>query len=380
MIQFKNISGLFLVCFLILFSCKKEANSDKKVNVSENEIKYATGFELKHYDGFSVIEVTNPWPNAQQSYSYVLSKDLTKIPDSLSNFQKIQIPVKKIVVTSTTHIPSLVDLNEADALVGFPGLDYISSVKIRAKIDAKQIKELNDNESINLEVVLDLQPNLIVGHSYDGENKKFTNIKNAGLNIVYNGDWVENSPLGKAEWIKFFGALFDKNEQAEKLFNEVVQSYEDSKKLVANEVNKPTVLSGSMYQDVWYLPEGGSWMAQFIADAGGDYLWSESKGVGSISLGFESVFDKAQKANFWIGPGQFSTYNEMKASNLHYEKFDAFKNKKIFSYSNKKGKTGGILFYEEAPNRPDLILKDLIHIFHPEKLPNYKPYFIQSLN
>lgn len=363
----------------MLVSCKEKENSIQKSEIVKNEIVYATGFELLQYDDFSVLKVTNPWPNSEQKYTYVLSKDLNSIPDSLSNFMQIQIPIKKAVVTSTTHIPSLVELGVENSLVGFPGLDYISNEVIRKNIDADKITELYDNENVNLELVLDLQPDLIVGHSYDGENKKLENIKNAGLKIVYNGDWVENSPLGKAEWIKFFGALYDKNNEAKAAFDQVVSSYNDAKKLVSNLPNKPSVLSGSLYQDVWYLPEGESWMAQFIKDAGGNYLWSESKGVGSISLGFESVFDRAQNADFWIGPGEFSTYQQMQNANPHYAQFSAFKDKKVYSYSVKKGVSGGTLFYEEAPNRPDLILKDLIHIFHPNALPNYQPYFIEPL-
>lgn len=368
----------FLGCF-ILISCNDKKETQLNTENVSNEIVYATGFNLQHYDGFSVLKVNNPWPNSNQKYTYVLSKNLDKIPDSLSKYLKIQIPIQKAVVTSTTHIPSLVELGVENSLVGFPGLNYISNEVIREKIDTNQIKELDDNENVNLELVIDLQPDLIIGHSYDGENKKLKNIKNAGLKIVYNGDWVENTPLGKAEWIKFFGALYDKNTEAKIAFDKIVNSYNDAKKLVANSTNKPTVLSGALYQDVWYLPEGESWMAQFIKDAGGDYLWSESKGVGSISLGFESIFDKAQNAIFWIGPGEFTSYEQMQKANPHYAEFSAFKNKKVYSYSVKKGASGGTLFYEEAPNRPDLILKDLIHIFHPNVLPNYKPYFIESL-
>ena len=377
--KFNFLKSILCIGFAMLVSCKEKENSIQKSEIVKNEIVYATGFELLQYDDFSVLKVTNPWPNSEQKYTYVLSKDLNSIPDSLSNFMQIQIPIKKAVVTSTTHIPSLVELGVENSLVGFPGLDYISNEVIRKNIDAHKITELDDNENVNLELVLDLQPDLIVGHSYDGENKKLENIKNAGLKIVYNGDWVENSPLGKAEWIKFFGALYDKNNEAKAAFDKVVSSYNEAKKLVSNLPNKPTVLSGSLYQDVWYLPEGESWMAQFIKDAGGNYLWSESKGVGSISLGFESVFDRAQNADFWIGPGEFSTYQQMQNANPHYAQFSAFKDKKVYSYSVKKGASGGTLFYEEAPNRPDLILKDLIHIFHPNALPNYQPYFIEPL-
>ena len=120
-------------------------------------------------------------------------------------------------------------------------------------------------------------------------------------------------------------------------------------------------------------------MAQFINDAGGIYLWSNSKGTGSLSLSFETVFEKAMNADVWIGPGEFYTFEQMIAANKHYGNFKSFKNKKIYSYSIKKGPTGGLIFYEDASNRPDLVLKDLISIFHPEVLPDYQPAFIEVL-
>lgn len=377
--NFKFLRIFFFIASFVFISCKENKQNEVFNNSVINEVEYATGFELQHYDDFSVLKVTQPWPDSKQTYTYILSKDLKNIPDSLSQFLYIQIPIQKTVVTSTTHIPSLVELGVENSLVGFPGLKYISNEIIRKKIDANQIIELDDNDDVNLELTLDLQPELIIGHSYDGENRKLENIKKAGLKIVYNGDWVENTPLGKAEWIKFFGALYDKNKEAKTAFDNIVSSYNEAKNLVSNLPNKPTVLSGALFQDVWYLPEGDSWMSQFISDAGGKYLWSESKGVGSISLGFESVFDKAQYAQFWIGPGEFTSYQQMENANAHYKQFAAFQNKKIYSYSIKKGISGGTLFYEEAPNRPDLILKDLIDIFHPNVLPNYKPYFIEPL-
>jgi len=377
--KFKIFKSLVFTILFLQVSCKKQEETSKNKQIHKNQIEYATGFELFNYDTFSVLKITKPWPNSEKNYTYVLSKDFKSIPDSLASYQKIQIPIQKMVATSTTHIPSLVALHVENSLVGFPGLDYISNKMVRERIKNNKIKELNDNENINLEMVLDLEPNLIVAHSYEGENKKFDNIKNAGINIVYNGDWVENSPLAKAEWIKFFGALYDKNEEANLEFQKIVDSYNLAKELVNNLTDKPSVLSGAMYQDVWYLPEGDSWMAQFIKDAGGNYLWSSSKGNGSISLGFEAVYDKAQNAQFWIGPGQYQSYEELKKANIHYSEFSAFKNKKIYSYSIKQGEKGGVLFYEEASNRPDLVLKDFIYILHPNKLPNYKPYFIESL-
>jgi iron complex transport system substrate-binding protein len=134
-----------------------------------------------------------------------------------------------------------------------------------------------------------------------------------------------------------------------------------------------------MFENRWYLPKGTSWGSILLKEANGNYLWKETSGTGSLSLSFETVYFKAKDADFWITSGQFSTLSEMTNSNPHYAKFKAFKNKNVYSFSGKKGKTGGILYYELAPNRPDIVLKDIVKILHPELLPSYTPFFFEKL-
>lgn len=373
-----NLSKYILfTAFFICLSCKK--NTETTTVKVKNSIEFANGLEIHNYDGFTVMKITKPWPDATKTYTYICAKSNENLPDSLYKYTFIQIPVSNLVATSTTHIPSLVALNETDKLIGFPHLEYISSEIVRKSIDLGHVKELSDNESLNFEKTIDLQPQVIIGLSMDSETSKFNQFEKAGIPVIYNADWVETSPLGKAEWIKFFGVLFNKQEQATGYFNNIVKEYEDAKKQVERQQSKPTVLSGSVFQDVWYMPQGGSWMAQFINDAGGNYLWNDTQGTGSLSLSFETVFEKAMDVDFWIGPGEFNSFDQMLAANKHYGQFKAFQQKQVYSYSMKKGATGGLIFYEEASNRPDLVLKDLISIFHPNALPDYQPTFIEPL-
>ena len=300
------------------------------------------------------------------------------IPDILRQNTVIQVPIKTIVVTSTTHIPSLEMLGVENTLVGFPNLNYISSEKIRTRIDAGKVKELGNNQSLNIEVAIDLAPSIIVGYGIDNNNSSLDNLDKSGLKVILNGDWNEQSPLGKAEWIKFFGVLYGKEEKARTIFEKIVKDYENTLALAQKAVTYPTVLSGAMFQDVWYMPQGESWNSVFLKDAKVNYLWKETKGTGSLSLSFETVFEKAQNADFWI-QGQFSSLEEIEKANKHYIQFKAFKTKNVYSFGNKKGKTGGNLFYELAPNRPDLVLKDILKMVHPELLPNHEMVFIEKL-
>jgi iron complex transport system substrate-binding protein len=138
-------------------------------------------------------------------------------------------------------------------------------------------------------------------------------------------------------------------------------------------------MSGALYKDVWYAPGGNSWAAQFIRDANGRYLWDDTEATGSLSLSLETVLSKAGEADFWVSPSQFTSYEEMEQVNRHYPEFRPFRDRNIYTYALSKGKTGGLIFFEVGPNRPDLILRDLIHIFHPEVLPDHDLYFFKPL-
>ena len=378
----KSILSKYSIFLFLIFaiSCKKnEENQAVSASKVTNSIEYAKGLEIYKYDDFSILKVSNPWPNTKEAFTYILHKKGVSIPDSLKNFTQIQVPIQSVIVTSTTHIPSLEILEVENTLVGFPNTDYVSSEKTRALIDAKKVKEIGLNQNLNTEVVIDLQPEAIVGFSIDDNNKDYANLQKSGLKVLYNGDWTEQTPLGKAEWIKFFGALYDLDEKANLEFKKVENEYKNAQALVKTTKSFPTVFSGAIYQDQWYLPGGKSWGALFLKDAGAKYLWDETSETGSLSLSFETVLEKAENADFWIGPAQFNSLKEMAEANPNYKYFKAFKNQKVYSFSNKKGKTGGVLYYELAPNRPDLILKDLIKIMHPEVLKDHNLVFFEKL-
>ena len=381
--MFKHV--LFLSFLLFLCGCKekKKETSLLETPINSSSISYAKGFTIENKaSGITIIKVLTPWPNAEATYTYAL---IPKEKQALITLNKdefdaiITIPVENVVVTSTTHIPALEVLGVLNKLIGFPDTKYISSKKARRLIDKGEIKELGVNESLNTEAVIALQPSIIFGFAVTGENRVYETIQRSNIPVVYNGDWVEETPLGKAEWIKFFAPFFGKVEQANSIFKEIEESYLDAKKLAATSTKKPTVLSGALYKDIWYLPGGKSWAANFLKDANANYLWNNNTDNGSLSLSWESVLDVAKNADYWIGPAQFNSYQEMETSSKHYLQFDAYKKRKIFTSANTMGDTGGTLYYELAPQRPDLVLKDLIHILHPGLLPNYKPFFFKPL-
>ncbi|WP_264549405.1 ABC transporter substrate-binding protein [Flavobacterium sp. N2820] len=371
---------IFLIILLLGFIQCKESKNQTGLNTSEqNSIRHAEGFSIEKYDGFSIVKVSNAYPEAKNNYTYILHKKNVQIPDSLQQFISIEVPIKKVIVTSTTHIPALESLGVEQTLIGFPTTNYISSEKTRALIDAGKVRDLGSNQGLNTEVILDIQPDVIIGFSVDGDLKTYKNLEKNGQKIIFNGDWTEKTPLGKAEWIKFFGALYDLDDKATEIFNSIEKEYNSVLALAKNAKTQPTIFAGAIYEDQWFLPQGDSWAAYFLKEANGNYLWKESKGTGSLALSFESVLDKAKGADFWIGPGQFTSIQEILDNNPNYIHFKAVKNKNVYSFSTKKGKTGGAIYYELAQNRPDLVLKDMVKILHPEILPNYELYFFERL-
>ena len=374
-----SLKIVLVASLLAIVSCKKEAQRAVLKSASA-KITHAKGFDIVEEKGNKKLIIKSAYQNATEDATYPLSKKIPSTALASTKLNTIQIPVKNIVVTSTTHIPMVELLQSENTIVGFPHGQYVSSARTRKLLDAGKIAEIGKENSLNTEILLDLQPELVVGYSVTSPDKSLTTLQKAGINVIYNGDWLEETPLGKAEWIKFFGVLFDKEKQADSIFKAIETNYVNAKKSALLGLQKPTVLSGAiMSKDIWNLPAGESFVAQFLKDANLTYLWKDTKGKGSLSLSFESVFDKGANADIWIAPGYFTSKKQLLESNALYAKFKAFQDDNIYMPTTKKGKSGGVLYYELATTRPDLVLKDLIKITNPALLPDYELVFFEKM-
>ena len=371
-----------LVLFLVFLisSCDESRNKNKEQEiggVNEKTIKYAAGFDIQNYKGYKKLIIKSPYPDAEHYQEFVLITD-EKLDFEGSN--KINVPVKNIVATSTTHIPMIEILEETESLVGFPGTGYISSEKTIARVEKGLVKELGNEQDFNTEVLLSLQPDIVVAFSMGKSNKVYRNIEKNGIPVIFNGEWLEDTPLGRAEWIKFFGALYNKDKEADSIFSSIERAYLKAKETAKGARNTPSILSGVLYKDKWNLPAGESFTARLFQDAHTDYLWKESEGQGSLVLSFESVFDKGRNAEFWIGSGYYTSLEELIAANAHYQEFKAFETGNIYSFSKRRGPNGGVEYFEYGPLKPHIVLMDLIKVVHPELLPDHTPYFLQKLD
>ena len=368
-------TSFLLLILVFVFSCNNNVKQTKPLVKSSNTIKYAKGFDIQHFKNYTKLIITAPYQNSKETFQYILTDTIFK----RSNGTTIKTPLQSLVTTSTTHIPMLELLHLENKLVGFPSTDYISSEKTRKLISNGDIKELGHEEHINTELLLDLRPDVVVGFSLNSNNNMFATIEKLGIPVLLNGDWLEETPLGRAEWIKFFGVLFDKEKLADSIFNTIEKNYLEAKAIALKATNKPTVISGGLFKDIWNLPAGESFEATFLKDANTTYLYKDTEGKGSLSLNIESVFEKGKDADVWISPSYYTSLEQLEKANDIYSKFTAFKTNNIYTYANKQGEKGGILYFEIAPSRPDLVLKDLIKITHPNLLKEYQFTFFERL-
>lgn len=378
---FSNIQYFIFLLSLTLLSCQSPKHNDN-LDLNLLKLDYAEGFSVFQGDGYKIIEVLKAYPGKHQPFRYlVLNENQNPIPEGKFD-AVIKLPVKKVIMTSTTQIPHLEYLGETSALIGFPNLDLISSEKVRDLISLGKVKDLGMGAQTNLEMVIDLEPDWIMISTLGEDLKSLDLFQKSGIPAPLNGEYLEDHPLGRAEWIKFTGALLGRWQEANEAFEAIKIAYvgaEDLAKTI-NHSTQPKIMSGVMYKDIWYVPGADSWGAKLIKAAGGDYLFKDHPGTGSIQLSYEYVLEKAQEADFWIGASDHNTLEEMGKFDPRYTHFHAFENGQVYTYTKKKGAKGGVEYFELGYLRPDLILQDLIKIMYPEKSPDYTPYFYSRLN
>lgn len=370
---------LLFGCMVFLISCEKK--SEALLEKNPVQLEFAKGFELFRGKNFWEIHVTQGYTGAEKTYRYLILEEGAN-PEKSGFDAVIQLPVSSVVLTSTTQIPHLDLLGETNKLTGFPKTDLISSELTRARIDSGKVTDLGSGPSANPELVIALQPDWIMISTL-GEDLRYLDLfAQAGIPALINGEYVEQDPLGRAEWIKFTGVLLGKYEEAVDAFEKIKSAYEEAVLLSSKlpKDNLPKVLSGVMYQDIWYAPGAESWGAQLLQHAGGEYVFEDQPSAGSLQLNYEFVLDRATQAEIWIGSADFPDLETMGSKEPRYRNFNPWKTGQIYTYTAKKGATGGLEYFELGYMRPDLILKDLIKILHPELLPGYELYFYQKLD
>jgi len=346
---------LILLSLLILIAaCKPHSN---KNNSSHGQafhpihLEYAKSFRLFEDDNNFKLEITDE-NSGKTISSYLFPKQITVLP--------------KTAFFSSTVIGYLEELDQLQTVIGIEKLNGVYNPKLNEQIKQGNIKEYVDYSLVNPEKLRKHSVNTVFYSLYGPElNPLDEKLKKLEITAIPLLEWKEQHPLGKAEWIKVYGVIYGCFELAEKKFAAIEKEYNEIKKSAAEKVLKDQkVLTSMMFQDIWYLPGGNSYMAKFIKDAGGDYVLKDDPSTGSQSLTFEQVYKKYLHAPIWINVDA-RTKKEMLALYDGYKYFDAFKSGRIFTYHHQM-----LRYFEEASVKPHLLLNDLVHIFSSENPQN----------
>ena len=349
-------------------------------------IRFARCFTIEYHGTYKRLEVFSPWSNAKETFVYILvARGHTPPRDVPRDAVTIRIPVERIAVYSTTWSAFFPMLHVETALVGLAGCDWASTPEIVSLIRQGRITEIGDgrrgmNRQINMERLTLLRPDCIMVYAtgipeYDHGPK----LLEAGFKPLINASHMETTPLGRTEWIKFIAAFFNKEAEAEKVFDDIVNRYEAMAEKTRTVSRRPTVLSGVAWRGTWYVPGGASYHARFLADAGADYLWRDDTSAGSRPVAIETVFDRAREAEFWVDTKMCASLTELLAVDERYGLFASFRTGKVFNNDARVTPEGGNDYWETGVARPDLELADLISIFHPKLIPDHERIWYRQL-
>jgi iron complex transport system substrate-binding protein len=343
-------------------------------------IEDSVGWTVEYFNHYKVVTVLNPWRDAEVDFRYVLLQCGTPPPDDVGDAQVIEVPIDTIVTMSTTHLPHLSKLGLLDRLLAVDAFQYINTPEVVALIEAGELQEIGSGSEINVELAIDLQPDMIMTYGVGSpENDSHPVLIEAGLKVAMNAEYMETTPLGRAEWVKFTGLFFNEEAAATSAYNDIAGRYRDIAALTATIAERPAVFTGAPFQGTWYMPGGNSYVAALLADAGAAYLWADDDSIGSQQLSFEAVFERAADAEFWLNTSSWQSLADGLAADERFAAFAAFENGNVFNNNARLNPNGGNDYWETGVTNPDLVLADLIAIFHPDLLPEHEFVFYQQL-
>jgi iron complex transport system substrate-binding protein len=343
-------------------------------------IRYAGGFEVEYHENYKVVTVSTPWPNAAMSFEYVLVQRGTPPPSGTGDALIIEIPSERVITLSTTYLAFFDMLGLTDKLIGHDDFKYVYSPRVRELIEEGRIGEVGEGSKINVELVLDMDPDLIMTFHAGSDQDAYPKLLEAGLPVVLNAEYVEKEPLAMAEWIKFIALFFNEEEEAERIFQDIAFRYNDLKDRVSHVQYRPTVLLGAPFQGIWWMAGGSSFFATILDDAGGDFLWKDNDSTGAIPLDFEAVYARAAAADFWLNTGTWERCDDALDHDQRFAEFKAYRTRAMFNNDRRKNRYGGNDFWESGRANPDTVLADLISILHPELLQDHSLVYYRKLD
>lgn len=367
----RNISLLFIVIFVL--SCNTNRINSKSKNVLKSE--FAKDFEISNYKTYSKITVFSDGANN----TYFLLPKGNKIPDSLRNENIIKIPVKKVVCLSTTYLGFIENLDERNSVCGVSTANLIYDSLLQKNVKSGKIREIGSFPNINIETIIALKPDIVFAYNLDGQTiNQYEQLEKFGIKVVFVNEYLEETPLGRAEWLKFFAAFYAKNKLADEHFDKIKSQYLQLKNNIPKNAKKPGVLVNIPFQGIWYLPGGDSYFANLINDAGGNYLWKNKKQSNSFIVSLEDILLKNDSIDILLNPGTVNSFSEILNTEKRINSMNFIKNRNVYNNNKRLNINGGNDFWESGVVNPNIVLKDLIQIFY--NLKHAKLYYYKKID
>ncbi len=345
------------------------------------KLDYAQNFSIAEHKGYTLLTVRNAYRDSSRHFQYALVPKESDIPEGIPDSAKVlRTPIKNVVLMETVYIGYLDAIDQLGSIRGAATANYISHPNVVARVESGAIQKIQSGQKLNIERLLLLQHELIFTTSLgEGAFEHSPQLQRAGLSVVLTADYMEHHPLARAEWIKFIAEFYEAEEAAERYFEEVKNAYLGLIETTTEAEEQPTVFCGAPYSGVWHVPGGDSFFARFIEDGGGSYLWSDDTTQGGIPLDTERVFLKAAMADFWINPSHYRSLDELFDADQRFGKFKAAQTRSVYNNTRQVSDRGGNNVWERGIVHPEEVLADLIHIFHPELLPEHELIYFEKL-
>ena len=373
--------ALSFVLLLQTAACSPAKPSDKNTaEVTKSTLKYAKRFGVESFDTYTLVSVFGNRDNFDTTACFVLGAGSQPINTNYKNQIQLEVPCKRLVSLSCIYNAMFSELGTVESIAAIDNADYVNDTNVLRKLAKKELAEVGKGPTPDLEAIIKLQPDLVLmfgmGNPQRDLPKGFAESK---LPVVIVLDHLEEHPLARAEWIKFFAAFVNKQQQADSIFKNVESKYLSIKKEAQSAEEYPSVFTEIKFGEAWYMPGGKSYMSILIADAGGNYLWKDVPQSGSIPLSFEQVLAKAGEADIWLNQPLLFSLKDILAADKRYAVFKAMRTKRVYNNTLHRNKMGYSPYWESGIAHPERILSDLTKIFHPQKFKQQDYYFYEQL-
>ncbi|MGH1365454.1 MAG: ABC transporter substrate-binding protein [Calditrichia bacterium] len=380
----KVVSVQLCILVLLLFGCGQEVDMSQQRTVDKTntfQTKHARGFTILKQNDLDIIRIYNPWNDHAIYFDYLLIPAGDTIPGTLKHNQiTIQLPIESSVLISTSHAGLFNALNCKNVISGFSNPDFLYDAELRQSVADERVKRTGALESLNIELLLDMNCDLLMMSGTATLPPVFKQLRDLNIPVFLNLDWMEQTPLGRAEWIRAVGRLVGKAALADSLFEEIETSYLWLAERVKEIEVSPDVFIGNNYRGTWYMPGGNSYVARLLKDAGAAYYWSEDSSSGSLPLSFETVLETQLNTSFWLQPGIHRSLASLKSEDERYANLTAFQSGNVFNSTARTNSTGSSDYWESGLINPHILLHDIVKILHPQLVPNHTFVFYERLS